>query len=366
MRIPRVPVLLSCLVVCGGALAAQTQQSLILPSGVTGTGNSSIEDNPFARQPMHYQQVYFAADIKKGMKNLAPIKVSRPIRIQGMRFMAKNASTMTPSVTLEMRLALHPKLGSISNTFAANIPNNQLVFPKAAVKFLPAPSAGTWVINLPFKNELVWDSDSDLVADIRIFGNSNNNKQFLYFFGAVLFRNSAVEMLASWNGPFATTASFRQRGRGLVTRFDFLDGVSVKFGRGCKGEANLVPQIAGSGLPVVPTLSFDVLLDRAAASAPAILLWGTSRSKWGNFTLPLDMSAAGMTGCTLYVAPDFFTHTVTSTGKPGTGQARIQFVIPPINPLRGLQLYMQWAILDRSTPRPLQWTLSDALIVSIG
>jgi len=357
---PRRPRTLAFTVAClAGVLGAQ-QQNFVVP---TAPLRLLPEYMPFAQVPMRYQQIYRGSDLAAALK----AKKLSVARLQGVRFRTNSQTTGNTGyqVTLEAYLAVFK--GTVSSKFNDNLVNPTQVF-QGSITLPSTASPGKWEINLPFKQEFIYDGQSDLILEIRIISNGNQNKQFFFFCDGVLSTNT-VETLAAFTGPTSTTATFRQSGKGLITRFDFDTGLAVPYGKGCVGEGNAIPEISSTGLPKIPTLSFKVVVDKAAANSPALLLWGVSNTQWGPLTLPLDMRPLLVPGCFLLASPDFDPLTaITTNAQPGTARAEVQFIIPPLTFLKNVTLYAQWAILDASVKpkRPLNLTMSNGLAITIG
>lgn len=335
-------------------LHAQTQ-SAIVPLKYQASGNAQHQE-PFAKQPVRFQQVFF----KKELQEVIP----KPVRMRGIRFRAKQ--TGNTGFSVDMQLAIGTITGIASSTFQANLANAELVVPRTTIT-LPTSTAGTFVVNLPFTKDFTWDRDSDIVIDVRIFGNGNQNRPFLYWFDA-FFDNSTFGGERLWAlGPNSTRSTSRFRGSGLVTRFDYQEGTAIKFGKGCKGTGGFIPEIDAGGIPVVGNTGLRMNLTQAKPQVPAILLWGSSRTKWGNINLPLDLRAV-IPSCTLFVEPLMIFGAATQGGAPGTGIASVPFGIPALNLFKGIDLYAQWAIFDDGniTNRVIGLTFSNAIWISIG
>ena len=330
-------------------LSAQSQA--IFPSWAKAKGNSQ-NTLPFAGAPMRYQQKYLASDLKKTIKGGA-------VRLVGLNFRSKTRGYTGKSVTLEIYLAKAPSL--VTSVFESNLIQKVLVVPRTTLNL---PSSGTlsWVLPIPFKRNYTWDGQSDLMMEVRIYKNGNNNKPFLYFFDSVV--GGPTERLYA-TGATSTFAQFRQSGSGLVTRFDFIGGAVVPYGKGCVGDGNVVPQASVRGVPV---LGNTILIDLTSArpQAAAVFLLGASKTKWGTFTLPIDLTVLGAKGCSLLTGPIFFIPTTTIGGAPGTGTASLKVQIPPIVSLRGLSLFGQWMVNDKVTGRSFPYSFSNGIELRIG
>jgi hypothetical protein len=120
----------------------------------------------------------------------------------------------------------------------------------------------------------------------------------------------------------------------------------VPFGTACTGSGG-VPGLAAAGnsLPWLgETLTVQLTnLPNAPTSVPFGLL-GSSRTSWLGFTLPLELSAVGAPGCTLYTSIDAVVQLVNTAGT-----AQWQFAIPSTIALHGANFYQQALVLDPGT-----------------
>jgi hypothetical protein len=344
--------LIACAVFAPVAHAQALPTHFVVPSAnATAAGNFKTE-RPFADGIGRYQQIYKAADI---------LKSTGPVRLNGVRFRAASTGQSGGQIDVAVTVGLLSK--TPSNQFDQNLVNAVPVFPRSQV-LLVNSFAGAWVLSFPFQQEVVWDGTSDLVVDIRVYGNFNNNQRFFYDFDGVI-GGGPVEMLAATT-PNAASSQLRYPGRGLVTRFDIKPGITFGYGNGCKGDGGVIPQITTNTIPVAGDPNFTFLLSQARPGAPALLLWGLSNTQWAGFQLPLDLTALGVWGCDLNVAPDFAWGTATNGVGAGNGVGQITWPIPPVATLVGVPFWAQWAVIDQSTSRPLPLTMSPGLALVIG
>jgi hypothetical protein len=99
-----------------------------------------------------------------------------------------------------------------------------------------------------------------------------------------------------------------------------------------------------------------------SARVPVFLCLGTSNRSWGSTQLPLDLSAFGLTGCRLYVAPDVVVH----VGDGGNGLAPSLRLAAPLDPrFAGLDIHMQ-AIALVPGINAAGLSLSDAETLRLG
>ena len=131
----------------------------------------------------------------------------------------------------------------------------------------------------------------------------------------------------------------------------------TEYGAGCTGGGG-VPRLSGD-IEKLPWMAaqFDLNITKAATSAQvAILILGSSDSKWGNFNLPLDLTPFGGTGCKLNASFELMLPVLLSSGN-GTLKA----VMCDCLQIVGIPFYMQAMVLDTSVSRPLKVAMSNGL-----
>ena len=117
-------------------------------------------------------------------------------------------------------------------------------------------------------------------------------------------------------------------------------GAYTSFGTSCLGSAG-TPALAAGNLPLIgKTLNLGV--SSAIASSGGAMFTGISKSQWGSFNLPLDLSPLGAPGCSLYVSTELFTPFNTDA----SGKASLGFGIPNVPALIGSSFFQQAMILD--------------------
>lgn len=339
------------MILLGASAPLFAQSQAIFPSTAKTKGNSQ-NTLPFAGAPMRYQQKYLAADLKKTMKGGA-------VRIVGLNFRSKTKGFSGKSVTFEITLAKAPAL--VTSVFESNLINKLIVLPKTTVT-LPTSGNLQWVLPIAFKNTYTWDGKSDIMMDVRIYKNGNNNRPYLYFFDSVT--GGPTERLYA-AGASSTFSQFRQVGSGLVTRFDYLGGAVISYGKGCVGNGNVVPLASVKGAPVLGNV-ININLSSARPQSAAVFLLGASNKKWGAFTLPIDLTVLGAHGCSLLTGPIFLIPMTTIGGAPGSGTASLKVQVPSIVSLRGLNLYGQWMVNDKVTGRTFPFSFSNGIQIRIG
>lgn len=333
------------------AEALSAQQNFVLPVNLGNALNTNI---PFASVRSRYQQWYSAADWQA--------RSPRPIRVNTMQFKAGSTGmgVANRQVEIEVTMANGPSVPS--NVFEANlVAGRVLVFPRARIT-LPAPTPGTFPINIPFTSEFVWDGSSSVVADIRVWDNGNNNVSWTYdleYDGS----SPTASMFRLWtvNNPSATTATFMSQGQGLTTRFFYNTALSVAYGAGCPGDGGFVP-LAGTegGRPVPGNNTWGQLLTRAPSQRQAMFYMGFSRTTWNGQPLPFDLGPIGAQGCQVLGEVLASATATTVGGGAGAGIARIAFPLPPTTSWVGLEVFSQWIVIDPNSPSGLL-TVSNGL-----
>jgi hypothetical protein len=343
-------------------ISAQGVKQFVVPkANATTPGNNPFNDVPFGRGTIRYQQIFRASDIKQSVA---------PVRIRGVTFRGSASGTNQAGQSLDLEVVMAHHTGIVFPTFAQNLSKDlQIVYKRQTSAnnwFKLATNTPTFHIQIPFDAgvEFVWDGVSDIVLDIRIHGNSNNNGNFVYWMDSATNASAFQRLFA--NKPNDKIATTNQNFNGLVARFDYLEGVTVSYGDGCKGLGGIIPHAKTNILPLVGSPNLNIEVELAPPSQPAIVLWGGSRTTWGAIPLPLDLRPAGIPGCSLLVDPIFVWGTATNGGSPGTGRASLPFTIPPVGALRGIQLFFQWAIFDQSQGRAIPLTFSDGMVMVIG
>ena len=106
-------------------------------------------------------------------------------------------------------------------------------------------------------------------------------------------------------------------------------------------RSGAVPTLMNRGVPTINN-SFSVNLVFAKKNTGAALILGGSKTKWGPFTLPLDLTGAGARGCSLLVSFDLIFPTVVDA----FGRASINLSIPNARFLIGLEFHNQFFVVD--------------------
>ncbi len=318
-----------------GPLGAQTPPNFIVPSGNPPVRMTS---EPFGKGLARYQQVLSAQDIKVG-----------PVNLKLMAF-RPNRSSFSSSHKLDMEIlmgnsAKNPSV--MSTVFAQNVSGVLSTVVKRRKITLPAlPGAGGFSVKFPFDKPYQYNGVSNILYEIRIYGNDIGNKPF--FYDLDLAFSKYVSYVANYTSPVAASG-FRQTGQGLLTYFEYGKATFTSFGKGCKGEKGFVPAIGNVGLPRIGS-AFQVHVANIPGLRNVWLFTGKSKTSWGKLPLPFDLSPLGFSGCKLYTDVVFVTHSLSQGGTGNNGYAFVTLSIPAFPGFAGTKIYFQWMVEARSVP----------------
>jgi hypothetical protein len=114
----------------------------------------------------------------------------------------------------------------------------------------------------------------------------------------------------------------------------------VPYGSGCAGSAGTPAFSAAGQLPWLGD-TFAVTVQPLPAVQPVVLFAGASDTMWNSLPLPLDLTPAGMPGCSLWASAD------VALPLLNTGGAAVWTLGIPNDPLLlGQSLYGQAFVLD--------------------
>ena len=117
-------------------------------------------------------------------------------------------------------------------------------------------------------------------------------------------------------------------------------------GVGCSLYSSEIPTIHGSGTAQIGTSNFITEVKNAPGGMPAALTVGFNTDFWLGIPLPFDMAALGWPGCNLYHDWQYTLWTVTVGSGPTDGVGTMALNLPNFPPLVGLDMPMQWAVLN--------------------
>ncbi|MFQ5506839.1 MAG: hypothetical protein ACE5F1_18870, partial [Planctomycetota bacterium] len=121
-----------------------------------------------------------------------------------------------------------------------------------------------------------------------------------------------------------------------------------------------IPKLSNRGLPSMGK-TFNIDLSGARATTGAVLNFGASKTQWGTFRLPLDLTPLGAPGCLLRASPDI----MLGTGTDNAGQASVLVPVPSSAFFAGKQFHNQWMVIDPSV-NPLKLVFSNGGTGVIG
>jgi|GEM_PF-6365288 len=152
-----------------------------------------------------------------------------------------------------------------------------------------------------------------------------------------------------WAHPANATQGTVLRNHGLVIGLDIV-------GRPGYGK----PEFGYSGRAIIGQ-SFSADLSQAKSGAPALLITGWSRQRWGSIGLPLDLRQMGAPGCKLLVSPD----TIGAGVVNANGRVSQRISVPSDLTLGGIEFFNQFIVLDAGA-NALGVALSNAGSVIVG
>ncbi|MBK8099816.1 MAG: hypothetical protein IPK26_22150 [Planctomycetes bacterium] len=126
----------------------------------------------------------------------------------------------------------------------------------------------------------------------------------------------------------------------------------LTFGSGCVGSNGAAPQLGHTGMPALGS-SFAVSLANAPMVGGALLVLGNSRANDGGNPLPRDLGGFGLPGCLQYTNA-----LATVFAAVSGGSAALSITVPANPALAGVQVPMQWLVIDQ-TANPAGATTSS-------
>ncbi len=327
--------------VLGSSVCAQNPPlTFTLPSTVP---IPRIDNRPFAAQRMRYQQWHAAFEVFGA--------VGGPCRIVAVEFKAGSpGGQQGRTIDVEITMANAPANFS-SGSFDNNMVSGRVVvFPRGSLT-LGTAIAGTYPLTVNFTQDFVWDGQSGVVIDVKLFDNGNNNTGYPYDFELSIANNGRVDRMWASNDPYATFATVHRAGEGVSVKFHYQQAVTVPFGDGCPGDGNVVPTASTSGgLPVSGNSGWTQELSNAPSQRTALWLLGGNRSTWGTVSLPHELLEIGAAGCFLLTPPMIAATATTIGGGAGAGQASLNTPLPPVTIFVGASFFSQWLIVDPRAP----------------
>lgn len=273
-----------------------------------------------------------------------------PGRICELAFVPRTTGTRQfASIVIKMA---QTKATTLTTTFATNLGSNPTTVLDARDYVWTNPQMQWTRIGLqtPF---LFIPTLGNLVLDIEVRGAGMPDSSGTH----PGFRSvSQVRMYAfGWTtSPPATGRLAGSSGLAMELCFDTNDAHA--FGRGCKGSNGKVPRLSFSGnAKLGGTLTLN--LADALASRPVLVVMGLSNAA----PYPVDLTAAGAPGCSLYESLDVPSTTVTSSN----GTVAIPIAIPNDSALACVKFYNQFFPHDPAA-NALDFTASNYGRVLLG
>ena len=276
------------------------QSTTVFPSAATSVDGDSVETRfPFGYGISRAMGIYDAWDLQ--------IPDGASITSVGFR---QELGRTSPATGIQLEVYMGPAAPTTSartpsTTFANNYDNTATptrVFGPAVVN-LPAlnnMATTAQIIDIPLSTPYTYDASKGLIVEFRVLANSNANQVFNYF----------------------------------IDRSTFFSDTSV-FGSGCPSSAGTTPAFAFQ-----PTfIGGNLIANIRQAPASSLVFF--------NFDFrrpppPIDMTAFGAPGCTLYVAPRFLLSTTSNT----SGNATFSISVPDEPAIYDREIFGQALVFD--------------------
>lgn len=284
-----------------------------LPSAQAAAFGNSNNNIPFSWTPIRYQQVFDASNITASF-----VGTCLGLR-QDQSFGNRSGQTIDLEVALS---ATKYTAATLTSTFATNHTSARTTVINRKKVVLPNMGAAptnpdTVLIAIPFDAPFLIQANANLLVDIEQRGNSNNNASFTYPLDATSGNTTTSRL-------FGTTATGTiGRSYGLVMCF-------------CPGS---IPLLSATSLPKLGG-GLTVEISSAKPTALCLLMHAIS-------AINLDLTKAGMPGCSLYVNNNFHVQAAVANaaGKATFGA----FPIPNNVLFCGVQFYQQGIVVDPGT-----------------
>lgn len=312
------------------AAAQQTTKTAQLPVFVLPSTNNL----PFGQPVIRYQQ-WFEGNQLGGI-------TQAPVRIIGLAF----PGPIQSGVVFDIEVTMSNAPAVLAGNFQSNFLGNTVVtLPRT--KVTPVVQNGFWAIAFPAS--WVYDGSSDVVVDIKIYGNALG-AQWNYSGASTISTLSNTKRQYFVGNANATTAnSSGSTGHyGLVTQFLYQEGGTYPYGAGCPGGLNVIPEGTANSVPLPGLSTYAQQLAKAGSGYPAVFLMGISNTTYNSMPLPFPLTFLGGPNCDMVASPNFMVFTMTVGGGPGAGSATIPTPIPGIGALAGVRVYSQWVVFDKA------------------
>lgn len=327
------------LFLCVAAQCPAQPQPVVLPDASLATQLGGNNNNiPFSWTPTRAQHIYENKDV--GLPGLFRALQLRPATGFG------NPSYGGQMIDLSLLLGETPVSSfSPSSSFAANNPNPIPVLPRTWVlmPLFRAESPSDWQVSIPFEKPFLWSGQNNLCVEPVVWGNTNGNAIFTYPLDFVDSATKGFGGCQVYGDPLAATGSVR-RNRVPVIRLCFAlttEAAFTDYGTACAGSGGKPPLLFGVEAPRIGA-TFTMGVRDTLANAPLLLLLGLSRGSFLGLPLPLDLSGAGLTLCSLNTS---ILLGIGAAADPA-GKALQLLAVPNDPTLVGSLLYFQWIAVD--------------------
>jgi hypothetical protein len=137
-----------------------------------------------------------------------------------------------------------------------------------------------------------------------------------------------------------------------------VQAAATSFGTGCAGSLAQTPQFSTNTAPRLGQ-SFDMKINLAPANTLVAFAQGLSNTLADGLPLPVDLTALGAPGCSLFTSTESIIPAVTNSA----GAAALVFNVPSTPVLAGFRWYAQGAVLTPANALGLLTTSAVALRV---
>lgn len=155
--------------------------------------------------------------------------------------------------------------------------------------------------------------------------------------------------------------------RDYLSQLDWFDSAPVgvrSFGEPCSRSRTISPRIGASGIPRIGR-DYEIHLSQVDVGQKAMLVIGSSSTRWKGRSLPLDLGFMGLPGCDLLVSMEKTCMAIASRAGGKDGAATVKLSTGTGLAVVGTRVYAQWILLGRGSgvTRALELTIqgTDAL-----
>lgn len=306
---------------------------VILPDMTNGRFGNSRSNLPFAQQPNRMQVAYHGSQVPENLL------------VSKLAFRRDEASVCAPSYQIELAIRMghtttHP--ANLSRNFADNLfVDGELDLPEPALTTVFERK----VIDLPGIHGLPRSDDQfdlvipldrpfltrtgigkHLILDIQVFWHSAGSQPFELWFDAEENYDLFGRVL-NLGDPNATSGS--------------KDAIAPVISLMTDEITSTLPSLVVDSMPQLGE-TMRVILRHALPGSAGILAHGFSDQSYGGQSLPYALDSLGAPGCMLYNNIDAFLPVFIDAN----GQALIEYRIPDIPELSGIQFFNQFLIVN--------------------